>query len=161
MRGQAPDLRRGIEHRVVPREQGLRHADENGAEGAGSRRTDFLSLTELGQLLEVPKVEGVNTFCGASRCATQQQCVVNLRATPSAACHRVHGLKIVLFAEGHDLKMQQDILGDDARRFRPGWMRGWTGRRVSAANTSAIECWPMYPLSCPEATRSSAGLACV
>src|ERR1035438_324472 len=40
-----------------------------------------------------------------------------LVADPSAACHRVQCLPIVLSAEGYDLKMRQDVLVDDARRF--------------------------------------------
>src|ERR1019366_5092408 len=46
------------------------------------------------------------------------------------------------------------------RAASTGCMRGWTGRRVSAANTSAIECRAINPLSRPAVTRSSAGLAC-
>ena len=83
----------------------------------GSWPADFLLQTGRGQLPEVPKIEGVNTFYRASCGAAQQQSVVNLRAAPSAACHRVHCLQIVLFAEGYDHKMRQDVLIDDARRF--------------------------------------------
>src|ERR1017187_4541723 len=46
------------------------------------------------------------------------------------------------------------------RAASTGCMRGWTGRRGSAANTSAIECRAINPLSRPAVTRSSAVLAC-
>src|SRR5271166_3122517 len=88
-----------------------------------SWRAYSLLQTGRSQLPEVPEIERVNTFYRASCRAAQQQSVVNFRADPSAACHRVQCLQIVLFAEGYDLKMRQDVLGDDARRFHRVYAR--------------------------------------
>ena len=88
-----------------------------------SWRAYFLLQTGRRQLPEVPEIERVNTFYRAPCRAAQQQSVVNFRADPSAACHRVQCLQIVLFAEGYDLKMRQDVLGDDARRFNRMYAR--------------------------------------
>src|SRR5271157_5775211 len=88
-----------------------------------SWRAYFLLQTGRGQLPEVPEIERVNTFYRASCRAAQQQSVVNFRADPSAAYHRVQCLQIVLFAEGYDLKMRQDVLGDDACRFNRVYAR--------------------------------------
>lgn len=96
-----------------------------------SWRAYFLLQTGRGQLPEVPKIEGVNTFYRASCRTAQQQSVVNLRAAPSAACHRVHCLQIVLFAKRYDLEIRQDVLGDDARRFN---------RMYARLNRQAREC---------------------
>ena len=71
--------------------------------------------------------------------------------------HDGHCLQVVLFAERYDLKVPQDVLGDDARRLHRMDAR-LDRQAVSAANTSAIERWPINPFSCPAATRS-AGLA--
>jgi len=86
---------------------------------AGLRSRCAYSLFQIGrcQLPEVPEIELINTFYRASSRAAQQQRVVNCRADSFAACHRVQCLQIVLFAERFDLKMRQDVIGDDARRF--------------------------------------------
>ena len=63
------------------------------------------------------EIEAVNTLHRTTCRAAEQQNVVNFRAAPSTACHRVERLQIVLLAEGYDLKIRQDVLGDNARRF--------------------------------------------
>jgi hypothetical protein len=82
-----------------------------------SRRAYFLLQAGRGQLPEVPEVERVNTFYRASCRAAQQQRIVDFRAHPSAAGHRVQCLQIILFGDRDDLKMRQDVLGDEARGF--------------------------------------------
>jgi len=88
-----------------------------------SRRAYFVSQIGRCQLPEVPEIERINTSYPASFRAAQQQCVVSFRADPSAARHRVQCLQIILFAERYDLKMRQDVIGDDPRRFNRMYAR--------------------------------------
>src|SRR5271157_5811638 len=88
-----------------------------------SWRAYFLLQTGRCQLPEVPEVERLNTLYRTSCRAVQQQSVVNFRADPSAACDRVQRLQIILVAGGYDLKIRQDVLGDDARRFNRVYAR--------------------------------------
>jgi hypothetical protein len=82
-----------------------------------SGHSHFLLQTDRRQLFKVPDIKRVDTFYRASCRATEQKSIVNLRAGPSAACHRVQRIQIVLFAEGHNFKMRPNVIGDDARRF--------------------------------------------
>src|SRR6516165_6649576 len=93
-----------------------------------SWRQHFLLQAGRRQLLEVPEIERVNSFYRASCRATHQQSVVNFRADPSAACHHVQCLQIVFPAEGYHLKMRQDVIDDDARRFDR--MYAWLDRQA-------------------------------
>src|SRR5580658_2026071 len=87
---------------------------------AASWSAYFLLQAGRRQLPEVPEIERVNALCRASGRAAQQQRVVNFRADPSPACERIQRLQILLLAEGHDLKMRQDVFGDYPCRFN--WM---------------------------------------
>ena len=91
--------------------------------GYSSGHAYFLLQPGRRQLFEVPDIKRVDAFYRASCRATEQKSIVNLRAGPSAAYHRVQRIQIVLFDEGHDFKMRQNVIGDDARRFERVYAR--------------------------------------
>lgn len=82
-----------------------------------SWRAYFLLQTGWRQLFEVAEIKRVNALHCAPRRAAQQQSVVNSPADPSAVCHHLQRLQVILFGEGHDLKMREDVLGDDTSRL--------------------------------------------
>src|SRR5437667_734397 len=92
-------------------------------EAQHSWRAYFLFQTGRRQLPEVPEIERVNTLYRAPCRAAQQQSVVNFRTDPSAASHGVQCLQVVLFAKGHDLKIRQNVVGDDVRRLNRMYAR--------------------------------------
>src|SRR6516165_5843463 len=102
---------------------GLNRRLQEGASRRTSWRAHFLLQTGRRQLLEIPEIERVNSFYRTSCRATHQQSVINFRADPSAACHHIQCLQIVFLTKGYHLKMRQNVIGDNARRFNRMYAR--------------------------------------